>query len=59
MQADALAEPVDDEGLKRLTRVNWGIIQDDHAEIAGLRGLGGEGVQGGATVAEVTAPVAG
>ncbi len=47
VQADALAEPVQDAGLKCAAGMDGGVVEDNQAEFLGAGGLGGKGVQGG------------
>lgn len=47
VQADALAEPVRDAGLKGVAGMDRRVIEDDQTECPGAGGLGGEGVESG------------
>ena len=47
VQADALSKPVQDADLKGVAGMDGSVIKNDQAELPGLGGLRGEGVQGG------------
>lgn len=47
MQADTLAEPVRDAGLKGVAGIDRRVIEDDQTQFPGAGRLGGEGVESG------------